>query len=305
MVYVSLISRAVGQIAVLVLCLFFTSTSAQAQEFNCSISVNNQNLSGSDFSFLQDLQQQATEYMNRRHWTQDNYQDFERIECTMQLFFLEAISLTRFQVRIVVAMRRPIYGTTERTTVVQISDEDWQFNYTRGTPLVFDIDRFDPLTSVLDFYAYLMLGYDYDTFSELGGTEYFDQARLIAGLGRSSGTTGWSQLGSNQSRGELIAQLMDPRFRSLRQMYFDYHYGGLDHFTSDADRARKEILGVLSGLKTLTADVSRAYVMDLFFSTKYQEITAIFKDSPEKGEAFDLLAEIDPAHLSEYNKLVQ
>jgi len=279
--------------------------SARAQEFNCSISVNIQNLSGSDFSFLQDLQPQMVEYMNRRHWTQDTFQDFERIECTMQLFFLEAISLTRFRVRLVIAMRRPIYGTSERTTVVQFSDEEWQFSYTRGTPLIFDIDRFDQLTSVIDFYAYLMLGYDYDTFSDLGGTRYFDQARLIAGLGRSSGTTGWSQLGTNQSRGELIAQLMDPRFRTLRQMYFEYHFEGLDHYTTDPGRARKAILGVLTGLKTLTADVSRAYVMDLFFSTKYQEVAAIFRDSPEKGEAFDILAEIDPAHLSEYTKIVQ
>ncbi|RMF52358.1 MAG: DUF4835 family protein, partial [Bacteroidetes bacterium] len=124
-----------------------------AQEFNCQVNVNYQNLSGSDFSFLQDLREQIYEYINQRSWTDDSFQDFERIDCSISVFFQEAVTLSSFRARLVLAMSRPIYGTGSRTTVVQFNDEEWRFNYTRGTPLVHDIDRFDPLTSVLDFYA--------------------------------------------------------------------------------------------------------------------------------------------------------
>ncbi|GIV59154.1 DUF4835 family protein [Rhodocaloribacter litoris] len=281
------------------------SRPATAQEFNCRVSVNYQNLTGSDFSFLQDLQQAVSEYLNQRSWTEDRFLDHERIDCSFSIFFQEAVSLSSFRARLVIALSRPIYGTSGQTNVVQISDENWRFDYTRGTPLIHDIDRFDPLTSVLDFYAYLLLGYDYDTFSSLGGTKYFQQARLIAELARSSGAPGWTQLGGDRSRGELISQIQDPRFQPLRQVYFDYHFNGLDLFTSDPDRARANILGVLETLREINRDVSRAYVLDLFFSTKFQELAAVFEGSSLRTQAYDLLAELDPSHLNEYNKLVQ
>ncbi len=284
---------------------FLAPISAGAQEFNCRVDVNYQNLTGSDFSFLQELRQEISQYMNQRTWTEDRYLDFERIECSMSLFFQEAVSLTNFRVRLVIATSRPIYGTTTTTTVVQINDEDWRFEYARGTPLIHDIDRFDPLTSVLDFYAYLMLGYDYDTFSEFGGTRHFEKARLIAELARSSGAAGWTQLGGDRSRGELIAQLLDPRFRPLRKAYFDYHFNGLDVFTSDPEAARESVLAVLEDLKTLNDEVSRAYVTDIFFSAKFKELAAIFEDSQRRSQAYDLLTELDPSHLSDYNVLIQ
>ncbi len=277
----------------------------RGQEFMCSVSVNYSNLTGSDYSFLQELRQEIFDYINHRSWTTDRFQDFERIECTIQVFMTEALSLSSFKSRLVIAMRRPIYGTTETTTVVQFNDEDWRFDYTRGTPLIFDIDRFDALTSVLDFYAYVMLGYDYDTFSEFGGTPYFEQARLIAELARSSGAAGWTQLGGDQSRGELIAQLMDPRFRSLRKIYFNYHYGGLDHFVQDNAAARGTVMTALQELRALTEEVSRAYVIDLFFSTKFKELAAIFKGSPYSGQAYEILTVVDPPHLTDYNDMVQ
>lgn len=294
-------------IALLAVLLFLAAApgGARAQEFMCTVSVNYSNLTGSDYSFLQELRQEIFNYMNHRAWTSDHFEDYERIECTIQVFMTSALSLSSFQARLVIAMRRPIYGTTETTTVVQFNDEDWRFDYTRGTPLIFDIDRFNALTSVLDFYAYVMLGYDYDTFSEFGGTPYFEQARLIAELARSSGAPGWTQLGGDQSRGELIAQILDPRFRPLRKVYFDYHFGGLDHFTKDNDAARSTVLKSLEELRALTEEVSRAYVLDLFFATKFKELAAIFKESQYSGQAYDILTVVDPPHLTDYNNMVQ
>ncbi|MEZ4698949.1 MAG: DUF4835 family protein [Rhodothermales bacterium] len=280
------------------------SPSSRAQEFNCQVSVSIAQITGSDFTFLQELDEQIELYMNERPFTQDRFQDIERIDCFMQVIFEEAITLTSFQARLVLSSRRPIYGVPQVSTVLQISDASWQFNYAQGTPLTHDLERFDPLTSVLDFYAYIMLGYDYDTFSAFGGTPYFERARRIAALAESQGAIGWSDLGDNRGRKDLIEQVLDPRFKPLRQVYFDYHYDGLDAFVSETEVARSSILSAIESLDDLYDEMSRSYVFDLFFTSKAEEIAAVFDDSPLSSQAYDVLRRVDPANLSKYDKLV-
>ena len=277
---------------------------ATAQELNCQVTVNIQQLAGSEFTFLRELEERIEIYLNERSFTEDRFLDYERIDCLMQIIFEEAVTLTSFQARLVLSTSRPIYGVPQTTTILQISDSDWQFNYAQGTPLVFDLERFDPLTSVLDFYAYLILGYDYDTFSEFGGTPYFERARRIAELAESQGAVGWADLGGNRGRADLVDQILDPRMRPLRKAYFDYHFGGLDLFVGDTETARRNTLAAVESLQNLYDEVSRQYVLDIFFTSKAEELAAIFEDSPLSAQAFDLLSRIDPANLSKYNKLV-
>ena len=276
-----------------------------AQELNCSVTVNYQNLAGSEYTYLDEMRERVAEYMNDRRWTQDRFEENERIECTMQIIMLEAVSLTSFRARLIVASRRPIYGTAQQSTVVQFSDEDWRFDYPQGTPLIWEPDRYHPLTSVLNFYGYLIIGFDYDTFAEAGGTPHFESARRIAEIAQSSGAAGWQALGGDRSRGELISQILDQRYRDLRKAYFDYHYHGLDRFVTTTERSRAAILQVLQDLEGLYTDVSRAYYLDQFFSTKYQELSAVFKGSSVASQAFDVLQQLDPAHLSDYTQMMQ
>lgn len=281
------------------------SAPSWGQEFNCTVSVNYRNLTGNDYTFLDELGQDVREYINKRRWTDDRFEEHERIDCSMQLIFTEAITLTRFRVRFILASRRPIYGTTQPTTVLQLNDENWLIEYARGTPLIFEPDRFQPITSVLNFYAYLMLGFDYDTFAEMGGTEHFQKARRIAELAQSSGSIGWAQTIGDTSRGELISQIMDPRYRDLRKAYWNYHFTSLDHFVRDPDAAREHMMDVIEIIETLSADAQRAYYLDQFFTAKYKEITAVFERSSLAGQAYDTLSRIDPSHLSEYSRMLQ
>jgi hypothetical protein len=161
------------------------------------------------------------------------------------------------------------------------------------------------LTSVLNFYAYLVLGFDYDTFSPLGGTEHFTKARIIAEKAQSTGATGWQALSGDRSRAQLIQEILDPRYESLRSAYFEYHFDCLDRFTQNTDQARAAALEVLGTIQQLYDGTSRAYYIDQFFSAKYQEITAIFQGAPSANRAFDIVSQIDPAHMSEYNQMMQ
>jgi hypothetical protein len=282
----------------------FPSANSHAQEFNCTVAVNYSSLTGTDYSFLDDLRQRVFEYVNQRQWTEDRYRDFERIDCSIQIVMTEAISLTRFRARLVLASRRPIYGTGQQSTVLQLSDDAWVFDYAQGSPLIFEPDRYHSITSVLNFYAYIMLGFDYDSFSRMGGDPHFERARRISEIAQSSGAVGWSSMGGDVSRGQLISDIMNPRFRSLREGYFSYHFESLDHFIREPDRARTVLVDLLSNLASLREDVSRAYYLDQFFSAKYGEIAAMLKGSAQANQAFDALSKMDPAHISDYEAML-
>ncbi len=291
--------------ALALLAALILATPAASQELNCSVTVNYSNLAGSDYTYLSELRERVTEYMNDRRWTDDLFEEMERIDCTMQIVMMEAISLTSFRARLIVASRRPIYGTAQQSTVVQFSDEEWRFEYPQGTPLTWEPDRYHPLTSMLNFYAFTLIGFDYDTFSEYGGTPHFEKARRVAELAQSSGALGWQSLGGDRSKGELISQILDQRYRDLRKTYYDYHYHGLDRFVTATDRARASILQNMQDLMPLYTGASRGYFLDQFFSTKYQELSAVFKGSSVASQAFDVLQEMDPSHLSDYTQMMQ
>lgn len=291
-------------VATLVVVVGMSPRASHAQEFNCTVAVNYASLTGTDYSFLDDLRQRVFEYINQRQWTEDRYRDFERIDCSIQVVMTEAISLTRFRARLVLASRRPIYGTGQQSTVLQLSDDAWIFDYAQGSPLVFEPDRYHSITSVLNFYAYVMLGFDYDTFSSMGGDPYFEQARRISEIAQSSGAVGWSSMGGDISRGQLISDIMNPRFRSLREGYFDYHFESLDHFIRDPERARTVLVDLLNNLASLREDVSRAYYLDQFFSAKYGEIAAMLRGSSQANQVFDALSKMDPAHISDYQAML-
>jgi hypothetical protein len=288
--------------------LFFAvliAAPASAQEFDCTVNVDTRALSGSDYRFLNDLQLQIEEYFNDRTWTEHRFQEFERIECTIQVTLEEAISLSSFRARLIVASRRPIYGSSQNTTIAQFNDAAWTFNYTQGSPLVFNIEQYDPLASVLDFYAMLLLGYDFDTFEPRGGQAFFERARRISELAQAQNAPGWTDTGGERGRVDLVRELLDPRFAPLREAYYRYHFEGLDHFVVATNDARSSVIDVLDQLNQLFIEVSRRYSIDLFFNAKYQELAALFEGSAYASRAYELLTQIDPSHMAEYDRLVR
>ena len=285
-------------------CLF--GAAATAQELDCRVIVNDDQLGGNEFEFLDDLRDEVEQYFNGRSWTEDRFEEFERIRCSVQIVFVEAQGLDRFTANITVASQRPIYGTPRTVPVVTINDSQWQFQYNRGQPLIFNTNRYDALPSLLDFYAYLLLGYDYDTFSELGGTPHFERAREISELAQSQGDAGWLSIGDDRTRTTLVRQLLDPRYLPLRRAYFLYHFGTLDQFTRDPEAAWETGFSAIEAIYELFLEVSRKYSTDLFFTTKAGEIVELFSDADGvRNELYAILIEMDPARSSEYDQLLQ
>lgn len=295
----------VSRFASLLLLLVLSTLPARAQEFDCNVSVDHSLLQRTDKQFLDDFGVLVQQYFNDQRWTEDRFESYERIACTFRIQFTEGISQTRFRATVTVNAQRPIYGTPQATTLLTLGDETWEFEYVPGTSLTRDLTRFEPLTSFLDFYALLMLGYDYDSFAPFGGTRFFEQAREIATRGQSSVTsTGWTAFGNERSKGQLIGQLVDPRYRPLRQALYDVHRRGLDLFTTNPEQARANVYEAVVALRELFDEVSRQYLTDVFLQAKAGEITGMLERSARAGEAYGLLAAMDQANAETYARLL-
>lgn len=289
------------------LAVLLAAAPAAAQELNCRVGINRAALTGNEFGFLDDLEEEVRRYFNERAWTDDVWDLRERIDCDIQITLSSAPTLTTFDGSIVVQASRPIYGTGQRTTTALIGDDRWTFSYTRGQSLIYDPNRFDTFLSVLDYYANILLGYDYDTFAELGGTPYFERARRIADLGRgNANAAGWGgDVGEDRSRVVLVQELLDPAFAPLRRAHFAYHYGVLDAFVGEHEASWERGIAVLESLNELYQQFGRRrFATDVFWGAKYQELTALFRDAPQRNQAYALLSEMDPAHVSTYDDLV-
>lgn len=296
--------------AVLFLALGGLAASASAQELNCQVALNRQAVTGAEFGYLDEFRTEVFRYVNSRAWTDDVFRAEERIDCQIQITLTQAISQTDFAAQLVVQASRPIYGTAQRTTTFRVADDNWRFSYARGQTLIYDPNRFDPLTSVLDFYANLVLGYDYDSFSELGGTEFFERALRIAELARPTEAGqpggGWYGQGAEErSRFTLVNELLDPVFEPVRRAHYAYHFDVLDHFVIEPQQAWVDALATLTELHELYLSLNRRrYVTDVFFGVKYQELVDLLLDAPQRNEAYALLSEMDPSHLGTYDVLV-
>lgn len=279
---------------------------AAAQQLNCNVTVDYRALTGNEFQFLGELQEEIRRYLNDRSWSDDVFQDRERIDCSFAIVFTFAEGLSRFQAQIVVGASRPIYGTGERTNVFLVQDDNWTFEYGQGRNLVFNPNSFDAFISVIDFYAFLILGYDYDTFDEMGGQRFFEQARSIFELGRGVNAEGWFLVGDERTRGALITQLLDPRFEPFRRSLFQYHYGVLDHFAADHEQAWEDAMAVIRTLNEMYQEFNtRRFATDIFFSAKHTEIAALLADYPNRADAYELLIEMDSPHQTTYDSIVQ
>jgi hypothetical protein len=277
---------------------------AQAQELACRVSINRANLQQADLDYLDDFPRIVEEYLNNERWTNDRFEDFERIACNIQIAFQSAPTQTSFVATFVLNSQRPIYGTRQATTMLNVQDEGWEFEFIQGQTLTRDQSRFDRLASLLDYYAYLMLGYDYDSFAPLGGTPFFEQAQEIATQAQASGAAGWTAFGADRTRSQIVQEMTDPRLLPLRRAYYEVHRRGLDIFVQEPEAVRANLLAVLTSFDELSDQTSNPYVFDIFFQTKSAEMVGMLTGAPQASQAYSLLLKIDPTRAAQYQVMV-
>lgn len=277
------------------------------QEFDCEVTVNDDKLEGNSFDYVAtSLASDLEDYINNYRWTEYDFREEERIKCKINIILVEGSDNFNFTSEVVIQSRRPIYNTILETTTLIINDQSWIFSYPKGRSLIHDDLQFEPLTGFIDYYCYLLLGYDFDTFSPLGGTEFFRKAQNVVDLAQNEDAVGWSQnINNRRNRFVLVSDLLNSNFEPIRKAYYNYHRIALDTFVSAPEQAREQVISTLDTMLEIKRRSTSTYLFDLFFDTKSREIASIFEkaNSQIKLEAYNILSELDASHLTEYEVL--
>ena len=290
------------------LILFFLSlNSFYAQELNCKVDVNSDQVPGSDKRVFEALKTAVYEFMNNKKWTSDVFKTEERIDCNILIKVTDRPATDQFNASIQVQARRPVYKSSYNSVLFNYEDKDFTFNYLEGQPLDFSENTFiSNLTSVLGFYANYIIGLDYDSFALNGGTTYLQKALAIVNNAQNAGDKGWKAFDGTKNRYWLINNLMDASFVPIRECMYNYHRKGLDVMVDNKDAGRAVILESIESLRKVHEVKPLSFNMQVFFIAKSEELINIFSGGlPEETPKIILvLNDIDPTNSNKYQKIL-
>ncbi len=283
------------------LMLLLISSYNYSQELNCNVIVNYQNVPVKNRELLVDFKNVVENYINTTRFTDINW-DGDKIDCSLNIFFTSAGSDVNYGAQIVVVSQRPVYQSTRNSALLTLNDGEWSFKYEVGQSMYANLDAFDPLTSLLDFYALIIIGFDMDTWEEFGGTPYFKKAFDIVNLASTSNNkTGWQPSNKIYSRWGLVSDALNEKYAAFRSAIFDYHYG-IDIFAQNKKVGQAKIVELIDVLYDLfeRTGIMKSVIVQTFFNAKFGEITDHLKDYPDKT-IFTKLKKIDPSHAGRYD----
>lgn len=288
--------------------LLLSFSVSEAQELNCLVTINQgPRVQISDQNVFKDMKNAFQLFMNTRKWTNDAYKPHEKIACSILININDMPSIGIFKASVQIQSARPIYNTNYSSLLLNFGDRDWEFEYIESQPLEFNDNTYiSNLTSMLAFYAYVIIGADYDTFSELGGTPYFQKAQTVVNNAQSANREGWQAIGSNRNRYWLSENLLNGQLTDLRRAMYSYHRLGLDTFDKTPDESREIILKGLRDIKRIR-DINPSSILVIsFFDAKAKELGNIFSDGnmQVRRQAYDLITAMDPINKGAYNKII-
>lgn len=285
--------------------LLFPFVLIQAQQLNCTVTVNAQRLSNSNQQVFKTLETSLSEFVNKTDWNNKVYTANEKINCSMYITILSN-SADQFTATIQVQSSRPIYNSSYASPVLNFNDKDFSFKYTEFESLNFNANVFESnLVSVISFYTYIILGMDDDTFVQESGNPNFEIAQNIANVAQQAGYKGWSQIDGNQNRYFLINDMLAPTFVDVRKTMFEYHTG-LDTMTKDVKSSKEKIKSSLLNFGKLNASKPNAFLTRMFFDAKSDEIVSIFSGGPsiQIADLVENLNKVSPVNSSKWELLV-
>lgn len=293
----------------LLCCFLAGAASLNAQELNCVVTINvGPKVQTTDRAVFTDMKNAFQQFLNTRKWTNDNYLPHEKINCSILININDMPAIGFFNASVQVQAARPVYNTNYNSLIFNFADRDWEFDYLESQPLEFNDNTFTSnITSLLAFYAYIILGVDYDTFSELGGTPHFQKALQVVNNAQSSNRPGWQSVGSIRNRYWLIENIINPQFADIRKTYYSYHRLALDTFDKDPDASREIILTGLKDIKKARDINPNAILVIAFFDAKGRELANVYSEGqlPIRREVYDLITTMDPSNRSSYEKIVK
>jgi hypothetical protein len=294
---------------VVVIFLVLAGFTAGAQELNCLVTVNvGPKVRTIDQSVFRDMKNAFQQFLNGRKWTNDTYLTHEKINCSILININDMPSIGVFNASVQVQSARPVYNTNYTSLTFNFADRDWDFEYLESQPLEYNDNTYTSnITSMLAFYAYVIIGADNDTFSELGGNASFQRALQVVNNAQSANRTGWQPMGSIRNRYWLVENYLNPQFVDIRRAMYRYHRLALDTFEKKPEQSREIIMKCLKDVKKARDINPNAIIVISFFDAKSKELANIFSDGAlsVRREAYDLIIAMDPSNQSGYEKIIK
>ena len=281
-----------------VLILLLVSLNTKAQELNCRVSINSAEIGVSNKQIFTTLQTAISDYMNNTKWTGLLYGQNEKIDCILTINILQASVGGQFGGTIQLLVSRPVYDSTYLTPVLSFNDSDVAFSYEEYEPLVYNENAFTSnLVSLLTFYAYTIIGFEADSFSYKGGENFFKSAEHVVNTAQQGGARGWNRIDGNNTRFQLIDNLLSPVYDEFRSAMYVYHLQGLDRMIENNRDAKIAISKSIIGFESLYDERPNTFLIRVFMDTKSDEIVDIFSDGPriETTELREVLSKIFPS----------
>lgn len=284
--------------------VFLTFGLTQAQQLNCTVTVNTERLPNANQQVFKTLQTSLSEFVNKTDWTGTVLKQNERINCSMYIT-LSSYSSDQFSGTIQIQSSRLIFNSTYSSPVFNFNDKDFNFKYTEYEPLLFNPSVYESnLVSVISYYSYLILGMDADTFQSGAGNQYFETAQNIANVAQQGGFKGWTQTDGLQNRYYLINDMLSPMFTDLRQTSFLYHTG-LDTMSDDLKGAKEKVKSSVVLIGKLNSVRPNAFLTRVFFDAKSDEIVSIFSGGPSipVTDLTDVLNRVSPLNSTKWSQI--
>lgn len=273
---------------------------ADGQELNCKVKVNHSQVQGTNTSVFKTLETAMNEFMNNRAWTDLQYKEEERIDCTMNITIKQyKQEENAFVCECLFQLSRPVYNSNYNTTVFSMRDQNFNFNYQEFDQLDFNLSNMNyELTALMAYYAYLFIGLDLDTFSPLGGTAVLGIVEQIVNNAQTFGGAGWKAFGDDRNRHAIINDYVETSMEPYRQLQYKYHRLGLDEMTNNADRGRTAITESIELLKEAHSNRSLSQLPAIFSDYKRDEIVNVYKEhgtTNEKEKVYTILSDLNPS----------
>ena len=291
----------------LVGCFTFVSVSIQAQELNCKVTIDHSSIQGTNVDIFQSLEAAIKAFMDERQWTNDQYAISERIDCALS-FTLKQYSATdgTFSGELIVQSSRPIFGSSYTSTMLNYKDNNISFNYQSYDQLQFRIDNIDSnLTALLAYYAYLIIGFDMDSYAPMGGTWALDRCEAIVNAAQSFSEPGWKAYEDSKNRHGVITDYVLESLKPVRQMMYDYHRLGLDAMASNVGLGRAKVTSAMEELHQAYKVKATSYVPQLITEAKRDELVNEYSRArtTEKEAVYEIVSDINPSLNTTWQKI--
>ena len=285
--------------------------SVQAQELQVKVNINHSQISGTDVSVFENLQQTLEQFVNERQWTELQFQKNERIQCSFNITVSKYIrEENRFECSALIQANRPVYNSAYTSTLYNNKDDNFHFEFKQFDQLNFVEEVVsDQLTALMAYYAYLIIGLNLDSFSPMGGTDVLQRCMYLVNNAQNLGFPGWKSFEDSRNRFAIINDYLDEAMKPLRQLQYDYYRKGLDEMANNAERGRTEITTALEeGLKKAHEDKPLSLLPQIWTDYKRDELVNIYKGKgtqKEKERIYELLMSINASQNSSWDKIKQ